>query len=294
MLRHRFLRLLFLVLWLVPLAAKGGEPAPKNKLLEMFRFFYLPFDVEFRVGDSNDEVIPFGNAGSVILAPEEMQRLDQRWAEIRKSWKAKSLFVSTRDTVNGTTKISPHLITHRITANRTALDSLSIEERIRIKEILKDKSKDIQATVLQKQFVRSFIDPATAHKMHFFIIAPDWCASSETYRTLLEAYAKKFALGKFVLHSLVIEDPNEQIFDSKAMNDLFPFPKRYSHESVPRFILAEEKEGDFKVHEEGNALHLLYENYFEAQQGFLEIDKPVKIPSSTLPIGPSLSKMLIR
>lgn len=270
--RHHLL-LLFI---LISPTLNAESTTPKNKLFEMLRLFYLPFKIDLQLGEEKDEIIPSvektKGGESTVLTLDDMQKLDKQWAQIRSTWQSRSLFRDTKVDLNGTVKISPHFISHRIAATRGALDSIPIEDRIRIKDLLNGKPKDVQAAVLQKRFLRTFIDPNTLDKPHFFIVAPDWCASSEGYRTILEWYTRKLAMGTYILHSIIIEDPRESIFDSKAMTDLFPFPKKYSHESVPRFLLADPKGGELSVFEEGAALQWLYDNHLSNHQGFLSSD----------------------
>ena len=71
------------------------------------------------------------------------------------------------------------------------------------------------------------------------------------------------------MHSVVIEDPNELIFDSKIFKELFPNTKKYSHEIVPRFLAIEQVEGKSIIYEEGEALAVLYERFFHSHRGFL-------------------------
>jgi hypothetical protein len=147
-----------------------------------------------------------------------------------------------------------------------------------LQQDLQGKAPEAQANITQLALVKSFIDSSEMGNFHFFIISPSWCASSQEYRALFEAYFKKFSNPNLTLHSIVIEDPEESIFDAKIFKELFPHKKNYSHEIVPRFIAFQQKDGKPVIYEEGEALAVLYQNYFKKYQGFMN-----KIVSGIIP-----------
>ena len=102
-----------------------------------------------------------------------------------------------------------------------------------------------------------------------FIFSASWCSSSREYRALLESYLKSAPQNDVVLHSVVIEDPDQKIFDAKVLKELFPHQDRYTHESIPKFIALENIQGKSVVYEEGDALFALYERYLKPMRGFL-------------------------
>ncbi|MCX6101831.1 MAG: hypothetical protein NT000_01030 [Proteobacteria bacterium] len=251
------------------------EPAQKNinKLREMYSFYYLPFNVHFKEGAQIDDVFPVVpdklGALSEIVLPDNMRKVEQVWEPIRETWKNKSLFLTTSVPLGKKIKISQHLISHKIPVSRNAMDHLSLADKILLQESLKGKSPELQANVTQLRFLKSFLDPEELTNFNFFIIAPSWCSSSKEYLSLFESYFKKFPNTHLSLHSVVIEDPNELIFDSKIFKELFPNTKKYSHEIVPRFLAIEQVEGKSIIYEEGEALAVLYERFFHSHRGFL-------------------------
>jgi len=246
---------------------------PFNKLREMYSFYYLPFNIGFKVGNQKDDVFPVirdaMGALTVTVNPDDMKKVETAWKEVREDWKKRSLFLSTPIDLGKKVRISPHLVSHKIGVNRTALDSLSFANKLIFQKTLQDKSSEIQTKVTQLFFLKSFLEERDNNDFNFFIISPSWCASSKEYRAIFEAYFKKFSPAKLTIHSIVVEDPDESIFDSKIFKELFPNSKVYSHEMVPRFIALQQKDGASVVYEEGEALSALYENFFKPHQGFL-------------------------
>lgn len=261
---------------LLTLQIAAGQPpsAAKNKLREMLKFYYLPFSVEFREGTTFNEIIPVKSDSSGtfnrLINTEDMQALDQEWNRLKESWAKRSLLSPSNIPVNQSQRVTSHLIGHHIPATRTAFDVMSIEERVKVQELLKNRPKEVQKGVLQLQLLKSFIKGEEINRLNFFIVSPHWCDSSREYRILLEAYAKEFPDKNLNLHSIIVEDPKEEIFDSSFFQDLFPHPKKYSHESVPRFIAMEVVAGVAKIYEEGEALEVLYDRFFSKHRGFLD------------------------
>ena len=125
------------------------------------------------------------------------------------------------------------------------------------------------AAFYQLRFLKSLLESSDEAKFNFFIVSASWCDSSREYRTLLESYFKKFPNAHLTLHSVVVDDPKKQIFDSRLMKELFPHPKRYTHETVPRFLAMQIVNGQPKIWEEGEALRELYERFYASHRGFL-------------------------
>jgi hypothetical protein len=259
-----------------PSQSFADELAPDikfNKLREMYAFYYLPFNIHFKVGSQVDDVFPVVpdklGALTQAVSPEDMKKVEKEWQATREAWKQKSLFLSTPVDEGKTVRISQHLVSHRIRVNNSALELVSFSNKLTLQQDLQGKAPEAQANITQLALVKSFIDPAEMENFHFFIISPSWCASSQEYRALFEAYFKKFSNPNLTLHSIVIEDPEESIFDAKIFKELFPHKKNYSHEIVPRFIAFQQKDGKPVVYEEGEALGILYQNYFKKYQGFM-------------------------
>lgn len=267
--------LILITLALSPLTGLGksqvGEPT--NKLLYMYRFFYLPFSIDFREGVDRDDILPFKeekNGKASLLSGESFSALDSQLAALRTQWQEKSLFNKTPTLLNQTQKISPSLVQHSILFNKGPLDALSLEDRIRINELLKNKDPKTVAAYNQLRFIKSFLENSEDNKFHFFIFSPNWCRSSQEYRLILETYTKEFTPKGLVLHSIIVQDPNEQFFNSPVFQALVPDPKTVSHESSPRFMAFEFKNGQPQIYEEGDALKQLYERFFAQHLGFLE------------------------
>ena len=257
----------------IKLSAQTPTESKFNKLREMYLFYYLPFNIHFKVGSQADDIFPVvtDNMGelSKTVAPEDMKKVEKNWSEIRDTWKNRSLFLSTSVELGKKIRISPHLVSHKIPVTRNTLDNLSFANKLIFQKTLQDKSPEVKQVVTQSFFLKSFLDEKDKKDFNFFIFSPSWCASSQEYRALFEAYFKKFAPANLTIHSVVIEDPDEAIFDSKLFKELFPNTKSYSHEIVPRFLAIENKESGSVVYEEGEALAVLYENFFKQHQGFL-------------------------
>ena len=244
-----------------------------NKLQYMYQFFYLPFSVEFREGRTVNDILPYVRTSDTepprLLKPLELQTLDKEWAKLRDPYKKKSLLLSTQVPVGQSTVITQRLVSHHITLTRGAFDTLSIPEKIQVTEMLKKKPPEVQSAFKQIRFLKSFLSPLQEERFNFFVFSPSWCESSREYRVLFESYLKNFPNLGFNLHSVVIEDPKEEIFDGRIIKDLFPNPKKYTHDSVPRFLAIENVQGNTLVWEEGEALKELYDRYFQAHRGYL-------------------------
>ncbi len=251
---------------------------PTNKLLQMYELFYLPFTIEFKQGKTFNDIFPLVADAkgdfTQLLKPEQLKLLDQEYTSERISWAKNSLFLSTSLEINESQRITQRLIAHRIPLKKTAWDKVSVSDQIKVKSLLEGKPELIKKAVTQVQFLRSFLQGYEEEKFNFFIIGPQWCESSREYRYLLEYLSKKFPNPQLILHSVVVEDPQEQIFDSQLMKDLFPFPENYSHDSVPRFLAIQKERGQLKVLEEGDALAELKNRFFGQHRGFLDSALP--------------------
>jgi len=190
----------------------------------MYRLFYLPFSVEFQQGATPDEVLPYvelNNTRRMILA-DELKTLNAQWDNIRKQWENKSLILKTPVGINKTVSISHRLRSHRVSLSRGPFDTIRLEDRIKIRHELKKYSADIQAAFKQLRFLKSLLKPGDTRKFNLFVIGPHWCRSTREYRMILETYVKKFRYKNLNLHSVVIHDPKEKIFDSQIMRHLLP------------------------------------------------------------------------
>jgi hypothetical protein len=269
---------IFLIIGVALVAAPGlwadsPQTPPFNKLREMYAFYYLPFNLHFKVGEHIDDVFPvvpdkLGTLNQTVN-PDDMKKVEAEWKTIREGWKKNSLFLTTPVELGKKVRISRHLISHKISVTQTAMDNLSLSNKMILRHALAGKSPEVQAEVTQLNFLKSFMDESDKANFNFFIFSPSWCASSLEYRALFEAYFKKYSDPGLTLHSVVIDDPNESIFDSKVFKELFPHPKKYSHEIVPRFLAIEQKDGKSILYEEGEALSALYNRFFKSHQGFL-------------------------
>lgn len=280
---HSFRLLAFFLGTLVSpwIAANEAEPAKTNKLLYMYRFYYLPFSIEFKEGKTNNDILPYvrdANSGALrLIKADELQAVDTEWGNIREPWRSKSLLLTTPVPIGENVRITTRLSSHRIPLNRTALDGFSLNDRIQVGEGLKGKSREEQVELRQYLFLRSFLNKMDDGRFNFFMVSASWCESCREYRLLLEAYFKNFPKEQGLnFHSVVIEDPREEIFEKPILKELFPNPKKYSHESIPRFLALEVVDGKSIVLEEGDALKALYERYFEKHRGYL--DKKVRLP----------------
>ncbi len=258
--------------------AAGGQPPPEkpvNKLLYLYRFFYLPFSVDFREGKTQDDVIPFvsidQSEGPRVMTAEELKRLDAEWKALRQPWAKKSLLATTNVPLNDSVKISNHLMSHRITLSRGAFDASSLNDRMRMQSALDGKSEAVQADFRQMRYLKSFVKPVEEDRLNFFIVSASWCESCREYRILFESYMKEFPNAKVNLHSVVIDDPKEQVFESRLLKDLFPHPAKYSHDSIPRFLTLQTLNGKTEIKEEGDALQTLY-GILKEHQGYMDHD----------------------
>lgn len=260
------------------------KPAPKvNKLLYMYRFFYLPFSLDFKEGQNPKDVLPFVSerAGLRLLSAQEMIQLDGQWRDIRKTMRPKSLLLTTPITVDSETTITNHMMSHRLSLTRSAFDQVPISERVVIANAIQGKSDEVKNRFRQLQFLKSFIKGTDPNAFHFFIVSPSWCQSSREYTMLFENFIKKYPQKNLVIHSVVIEDPQEKIFDSRVLAELFPNKTTYTHDNVPRFLSLEIQSKHANVWEEGQALEQLYSRFFGKYRGFLD-DKTSLFGKKTL------------
>jgi hypothetical protein len=252
------------------------QPATKlatgNKLLNMYRFFYLPFSIDFREGRTKDEILPYiaEGSGARLLTAGEMIQLDGEWKQMRAGIRPKALLLSTIVPVDGTVAITKRLLSHKLPLNRSAFDRIGINDRMMMAKALEGKPEAVRSAFRQLQFLKSFTKDLDQGAFHFFIVSPSWCQSSREYRMLFETYFKRFPQKTLALHSIVVEDPNEKIFDSRVMAELFPNKEKYSHDNVPRFLAFEIRDGKPIVWEEGQALDQLYTRYYAKHRGHLD------------------------
>jgi thiol-disulfide isomerase/thioredoxin len=279
-------------------SAAAEDPAPPvNKLLYMYDFYYLPFSITWREGRTVNDIIPLitdkPGEPSRLLKAEELQSLDKDWNAIKERWKKRSLLLSTQVDLNQSVHISQRLVSHHIPLSRGPFDTISITDRIQLNDALKTKSPEVQATFKQLRFLKSFLQPLEEEKFNFFIISASWCDSCKEYRILLETYMKTFPSSGLVLHSVVIEDPKEEIFDAKILKELFPHPNKYTHDSIPRFLAIETVQGKTALWEEGEALKELYERFYKEHRGFLDSKTQLfKSNGARLLASPQLSSLL--
>lgn len=286
--------LLGLVALATPTTASAKDP--ENKLLYMYRLYYLPFGLEFEEGRTANDILPFLPEKypdpSRLITAQELKTLDEEWTGLKKSWSKRSLLETTKVPLDRSVRITQKLASHRIPLTRSAFDGISIGDRIQIKEAMKSKPPQVQATFRQIRFLKSLLTPLELEKLNFFVVGASWCNSSREYRILMESYFKRFPSSKINFHSLVIDDPKEKIFDSKLLKELFPNPKLYSHNTIPRFLAIEVVNGKTRLYEEGEALREVYERHFKKHRGFLDsqtslLGKSEKKPS----VDPFLSSV---
>ncbi len=280
----------------LPVRADGpAKDAPKvNKLLAMYELFYLPFPLEFHVGRNLETILPFvtdarGEATRMVEA-HELVSLDAEWAKIRGNWRSKSLLEFHAVPTGKSVRIAQRLVSHRVPVTRAATDTLPLADRMALNDSLKGKSAAVIASFYQLRFLKSLLEAGDEGKFNFFVVSASWCDSSREYRTLLEAYFKKFPNAQLTLHSLVVDDPKQAIFDSRLMKELFPHAKRYTHDTVPRFLAVQTINGQPKVWEEGEALRELYDRFYAQHRGFLAGE--IKTLNRSLASKPKLDPVL--
>ncbi len=262
------------------LAADITPTSPTNKLLMMHRLYYLPFSMGFQQGGNLNEIIPIISKTGTVPTADEFGRLNRVWGEAREEWAKSSLLLNTPIDINGSSRISGHLASHLIALGRGPFERLSVTERIQIKNLLKGKPEMVQKTFTQIRFLKSFLTESDADRTVLFIVGASWCQSSRTYRALLESYLKRFPVSDLTLHSIVVDDPKNQIFDSAILGQFFPSSASYSHNTIPRFLLLENT-AEPVLYEEGDALSVVLDRYFSSQRGFLDslvpfLNQPVR------------------
>lgn len=297
----------FLLLWLcsfsllaTPAFAEDIKIDRINKLQYMYQFYYLPFNLEFLEGRSVNDILPFlldknGQADQLIKA-KDLQSLDKEWDATKAPWKKKSLLLNTYVPMNGTIRISQHLVSHRISLTRTAFDALPLNDRIQLLSSLQNKPSEVQAAFKQLRHLRSFMNPLDDYRFNFFMFSASWCASCREYRVLFETYFKSFPDSAATFHSVIIDDPKEEIFDSNLLRELFPHKEKYTHDSIPRFLSLEMVNGKPKVLEEGEALKELYIRFFQSHRGYLvpksKVFRSIASREQVEPVESSLSSFL--
>lgn len=244
---------------------------PVNKLLYMYHFFYFPFSIEFE--EDKEIILPFfpqtESESRKIFEASDLKLLQKEWDALRFEFYKKSLIERSLTSVNQNPRVSFHIYSYNIPLYKTVFEKMNLSERMELVKALKDKAPEIQSSLKQVAFFRSFIDKSQLEKFNFFIIGASWCSSSREYRILFETYVKQFPNDGFVFHSIVINDPDEKIFNSDLMNEMFPHENRYSHQTIPRFIALQSVNGKIIVWEEGEALKEFYERYFVEHMGYL-------------------------
>ncbi|MBY0369139.1 hypothetical protein K2X33_00535 [bacterium] len=264
-----------------------------NKLQYMYDFFYLPYSIDFRVGRDVETVLPYvvdpRSQQSRMIEAHELVTLDEQWSKQRSEWKSKSLLEFNTVAVGKSIRISQRLASHRVPVTRTAMDTLSVSDRMALTDTLKGKSPAVLAAFYQLRFLKSLMSGNDEKKFNFFIVSASWCESSREYRNLLEAYFKKFPDSKLVLHSLIVDDPKQEIFDSRLMKELFPHPKRYTQETVPRFLALQMVNGTPQIWEEGEALKELYDRFYAKHRGFLDGEAKLFQRSTASELDPKAS-----
>jgi thiol-disulfide isomerase/thioredoxin len=269
------IKIVFSLLYLFSGISSHAEDidGPINKLQYMYQFYYLPFSLEFREGKTVNDILPFvsnsrGEPLQLIKAAE-LETLDKEWNDIKSGWPKKSLLLSNSVSLNKTVRITSHLISHKISLSRKAMDTLPINERIQLGHLLSTKSPEVQASFKQLRFIKSFMQPIDELRFNFFLVSASWCDSCREYKVLLETYMKTFPDQNLTFHSVVIEDPKEEIFDSQILKDLFPHPKKYTHDSIPRFLAYDQSSGRPVIYEEGEALKEVYDRFFKNHRGYM-------------------------
>jgi len=256
--------------------ARGDESPtrPVNKLLYMYRFYYLPFSVDFREGKTLNDILPVIDDSETgekrLIKADELQKLDEEWSALKEPFRKKSLFLNTPVPPNSTVRISSHLVSHRTMLSRNAFDSLNLNERILVKQTLKGKPPEVQANYKQLLFLKSLLGKEDDGKFNLFIVSASWCESCREYRVMFESYFRTFLPEMVNVHSLLIDDSKEQIFEHPFLRELFPNELKYSHNSIPRFLVVDSTGGTQMVLEEGEALEALYNRFFKAKRGYLD------------------------
>lgn len=272
------MRLFFVLFLSVSVFGDIVPTVPTNKLLMMHRIYYLPFSLGFQEGQRASEIIPVIARTGAVPTADEFSRINRVWGETRQDWEKSSLLLNTPVEINQTSRISGHLASHRIALERGPFDRLTVGERMQIKNLLAGKPEMIQKTFTQMRFLKSFLSESDTDRTVLFIVGASWCQSSRSYRVMLESYLKRFPISNLTLHSVLVEDVNNQIFDSPLLSQLFPNPASYSHNTIPRFLVLEN--GTTPVlYEEGNALSVVLDRYFSKHRGFLDALVPFLNPA---------------
>jgi len=256
--------------------ARTEKKSSPNKLLWMYRFYYLPYAIQFEVGKDASEVLPFhvkASGVSEFVSAEELKAIDQEWKKVRSEWTTKAVFKLESILPGQSQRILPRVWAHKVNVNQKAEERISLKERVILSNLLKEKPARVQKALIQLRYLQSFIASGDEEKTHFFVLGPHWCQSSQEYRVLFETYFKKFEVKPVVLHFIVFEDPQERIFQSQILRELFLFPEQDSRKSVPKFLFLESPQKNLVVYEDAEALEKLFLRYFHPYQGFLVKNK---------------------
>lgn len=278
----------FLVFVAVLTGATFATPARAesriNKLLYMYHFYYLPFSIDFRVGRTETDILPFLPAkrgAGRMFTNAEWSTVEVEQRKLKEGWQSRSLLLSNTVALGESKRITPRIVAHSISASRTAFESINIGDRIQFTNLLKDKPPEVQARFRQLQYAKSFLRPEDEGAFNFFVISASWCSSCTEYRMLFETYFKDFPPERAKLHSIVVDDPGQTIFTSSLMKELYPNGPFGAKASVPRFLAVENADGQTLVYEDGDALFQLYERFFKKVRGFADGKIPLLRGRST-------------
>ncbi len=251
-------KILFTLSLLLYAVLSRADEMPQNKLKAMYRLYYLPMGIDFKEADTKNDLLPYvesaPNRFDRLLKPEELEAIDNDWSNIKQEWQKKSLLLKNPADLGRSQVVTQTLRNHYVKSNRSANEIVSISSN--------DSS--------QLKLLKSFLQPNEENKTHFFIIGPDWCLSSLEYRVLLEALFKEFQNPKYVLHNVMVADPEQKIFDSKFLKEILPDTKKRSLETVPVFISLQFKDGKAEILEEGDAVEMLLEKHLLKHRGYLK------------------------
>ena len=141
---------------------ENKNEVPFNKLREMYSFYYLPFNLQFKVGTQPDDIFPvtYDEMGlpTKIVSPDDMKKIENAWKQVREEWKKKSLFLKTSVEIGKKVRISPHLVSHKIPSTNSAVDTLDFSTRLIFQKSLQNQSPEIQSNVTQLFFLKSFLE----------------------------------------------------------------------------------------------------------------------------------------
>ncbi len=242
------------------IVARGEEfktPKP-DKLQSMYRLYYLAMGIEFKEGENKTDILPYVESApekfDKLLKPEEFEKIDAEWSNLKQDWQKKSLLLKSPADLGRSLSVTQTLRNHYVRTGRSASEIVSFNS----------------GETAQLKLLKSFIQPNEENKTHFFVIGPDWCLSSMEYRVILEGLFKEFQNPKFVLHNIMIADPEQKIFESKFLKEILSSNAKQPLETVPVFLSLSFKDGKAEVLEEGDAIENLLEKHLIKHRGFLK------------------------